>query len=464
MSGHLQSMRRRLWGAWMAVQVEFQGQYSVQRLQQLNTYVSGLSTTRLVLLFLATPIPCLAVSLLKEVPVLNSPEAGVYENWVFLIRGWAVTGIINATLLIQLGEGAPSLKLTAYQVAFIASLAAAVAMAAIFVICSVTVFPLPFGVLASAPPDVLVMAICLVRIFRPRLRADPTLWGDLKKQVAVVHCQVSLTFIYPVYIYGFLSLTGVYQVLFVAFLPIIKLLAKNWISRSLADSDDQKPQSVIFIVEVFNALYVSNALQSASSWTLTAVIMAIDMAQFWLSMLDVLEVLNEVNKLMAKIPRDHLLAKANFLQVALKILAASGDLNGGKTQSRTDIATPIERFTSFNDSCANLKLLDASRDPSPVEARREEERESDQEINKTRKLFQGARVVPKQSWLSQSNTVGSDDINAIFSAEERALFIQKTTHVLFITEYIVLVEYVEVVLPVVYCTKHEGRLLLLNYC
>lgn len=261
--------RQRLWSAWTSFQVEFQGHYSVERLQQLGRYATNFNTTRALLLCFLTPLPCLFLSLLKEVPPLEPPEAGVKRNWVFFVRAVVVTSFINATLLVQIGQGAPRVKLSGMQVAFIASLAAAVSLAIIYAICMATVFPLPFGVLATAPPDVIVMTVCFMWIFGSQIRADPSILAEINKQIAVVNCQVALTFIYPVYIYGFVSLTGVNQVLFVLVLPIIKLFAKNWISRALADFDDLKPQSVIFIVEVFNALYVSSALQTASSWVLT---------------------------------------------------------------------------------------------------------------------------------------------------------------------------------------------------
>jgi hypothetical protein len=51
---------------------------------------------------------------------------------------------------------------------------------------------------------------------------------------------------------------------------------------------------------------------------------------------------------------------------------------------------------------------------------------------------------------------GSSGIETIFSRKERALFIRKSSRVMFITEFIVLVEYVEVVLPIVYSTFTAG--------
>ncbi|KAE8967198.1 hypothetical protein PF005_g27207 [Phytophthora fragariae] len=46
------------------------------------------------------------------------------------------------------------------------------------------------------------------------------------------------------------------------------------------------------------------------------------------------------------------------------------------------------------------------------------------------------------------------ELESIFSRRERATFIRESARVLFLTEYLVLVEYVEVVLPIVYCAHH----------
>ncbi|GMF21525.1 unnamed protein product [Phytophthora lilii] len=74
--------------------------------------------------------------------------------------------------------------------------------------------------------------------------------------------QVALTFIYPLEIFGFSSLSGISQTLFVLMLPTIKTVGEGWISYTLADQNDIKPEVVIFNVEVFNALYVSCAVQT----------------------------------------------------------------------------------------------------------------------------------------------------------------------------------------------------------
>ncbi|KAE8997360.1 hypothetical protein PF005_g16585 [Phytophthora fragariae] len=189
----------------------------------------------------------------------------------------------------------------------------------------------------------------------------------MKRQLSVFYCQITLTFIYPIYIYGFVSLTGVHQALFVLLLPIIQIIAKNWVSRQLTDND-LKPESVIFIAEVFNALYVSNALHSSSSWRTTATIMAIDFVHFWLSMLDAVAVLDEVKVLMAKIPQGHPIAKETFVHVAMRLVEIESLLKVPRKISST--ARPqvpwkaqIEAWVSSRD-VVNSKGSTSRRDSS----------------------------------------------------------------------------------------------------
>ncbi|KAG7399767.1 hypothetical protein PHYBOEH_007930 [Phytophthora boehmeriae] len=405
---------------------------------------------------------------------LNPAEAGVYNNDVFFIRSWLVTGLIGASALVKMGQGSPRLKLNALQLIVVSLLSAGVAVIVIYGICAATVFPLPFGVLVVAPPEVLMLAACFAYIFGPRLRAEPSLLNDINQQVSVYNCQVALTFIYPLYIFGFVSLTGIHQAMFVLVLPIIKLIAKNAVSRALADYDDVKPQYVIFIVEVFNALYVSNALQSASSWTLTATIMMIDVVHFCVSMNDVLEIFKEMKVLMAKIPRDHSLAKENFLQVALRVVAVDSETNneqelggdGGEREAMSETAanrfSSIKSMKGYDDKAIDT---DGHTNVRSVESVNTGHDELNPKTFGKWGLFRESRVAPlqalKEKTLPSSNpefNAGSKvlpamenvDITAFFSESERAHLTKKCTRVLFITEYIVLVEYVEVVIPIIY--------------
>lgn len=261
---------------------------------------------------------------MKELPPLASPDAGVYANWVFFLRSWAVTTYIGGSVLVHLNQCIRRLQLSAGQIIFVGAFTAAISTVVVFAISALTVFPLPFGLLVFGPPDAWVLVACFIYITRSLWRSDPYVWTEVKQQLDVVHSQMSLTFVYPVYIYGFVSLTGITQGIFVLTLPIIRLVAKNRISRRLTTHNDMKPEAVIFTVEVFNALYVSNAVQLTPSWSLTGTVMILDVALFFSSLLDIVALLKDVNILMNKIPPGHPMANDNFLQIAMRILAIDG--------------------------------------------------------------------------------------------------------------------------------------------
>ncbi|KAL3664870.1 hypothetical protein V7S43_010048 [Phytophthora oleae] len=259
--------------------------------------------------------------------------------------------------------------------------------------------------------------------------------------------------------------------MFVVVLPVIQLIAKNWVSRQQTDND-LKPEGVIFIVEVFNALYVSNALHNTSSLKTTATIMAIDFLHFWLSMFDVVEALNEVRVLMRKIPRGHPSAKENFVQIAMRILDIQSMLSKTSSNGTAKMLwrTRMEAWVSSRNA---LKAGASPREASPsIKV------ESGYSISRLLMASRKARVFPvrpprhrkalkaavrvspgvtEKDLTAMTNPVETLGLETIFSPDERALFIRRSARVLFITEYIVLIEYAEVVLPIVY-SVHQGVL------
>ncbi|EGZ15895.1 hypothetical protein PHYSODRAFT_506113, partial [Phytophthora sojae] len=267
---------KRLKARWMSLQVELQGSYTIERFHRLNDYSQRVSGKRIVLISLLTPLPCIALSILKEVPPLKPTEAGVLGNWVFFIRAWIVSAFVGGSIPVMVHQDVPRLTMTAPQIVSVALLAGGIAMLFIGVACALTVFPWPFGVLIVGVPMMCVEAFCHLRLADHQLRGDSALWADVKRVLASTQCFLSLPFIYPLYIYGFVSLSGTGQVLFVIVLPIMKLFAKNWMNFTLSGRDDIKPEMIVFVVEVFNSLYISSALQNTSSWASTATVMGSD--------------------------------------------------------------------------------------------------------------------------------------------------------------------------------------------
>ncbi|KAE9168149.1 hypothetical protein PF004_g28595, partial [Phytophthora fragariae] len=156
------------------------------------------------------------------------------------------------------------------------------------------------------------------------------------------------------------------------------------------------------------------------------------------------EIFKDVNLLMAKIPRDHALATENFVQVAARLMVIEAQVKARNEQ--------IE----VSDSCLALttpKLKPSGCLEGPYVPKMKD-------VSMSRKWIssQTARVFPfnpLNRYRKKPTNTGNDlELETLFTTAERSMFIRKTKHVLFIAEYLVLVEYVEVVLPFVYCI-HE---------
>jgi hypothetical protein len=468
----LQGIVHRLWGAWKAVQVEFHGRYSIDRLSRLKTYMETVTGARVAAICLLSPLPCLVLAIMVEAVPLAAPEEGVRANWVFLIRFGFVTGLMVGSMVFQMGRNVPALIVTTRHVITIAVSASCAAVATLYVVASATSFPVPFSMLLASPPSVVMYGICFAIFWGATFKANPSIQREMEQQTTVLNCQLTLTLVYPMYIFGFTSFTGIYQTVFVIVLPVIKLVAKNWVSHALTGHNDLKPEAVIFNVEVFNALYIANALQVASTQASTITIMAVDVLHLWLSMYDIVDVLNGVNVLMARIPRGHPIAHENFVQVSMRLLDLETQQMTRTMSHFADASHPTWRaqVEQWVGSKAPASKRDATTIPET------QERDSDVlTVNQARSFSRGARIFPirpphRLLWersnvqvnpasllelRHEANTTATNKaslaLESIFTREERALFIRQSASVLFITEYLVLVEYVEVVLPLVYC-------------
>ncbi|KAG3244812.1 hypothetical protein PI124_g10422 [Phytophthora idaei] len=193
--------------------------------------------------------------------------------------------------------------------------------------------------------------------------------------------------------------------------------------------------------------------------------MLIDVLHFWFSMRGTIGVLKKVKELMAKILPHHPVAKENFVDVALRILAIqdraeSNDRLRSRVNSKTINTLTLKPDQAYKNSSEDASL----RAPTRAEIL-SVVRVGSRYVGILKRLVQKATKVFPTTSLQQPNTVkiasgpGMDfkksvtpclGLETIFSCQEREAFINTTTHVLYITEYLVLVEYTEAVLLMVY--------------
>ncbi|GMF40097.1 unnamed protein product [Phytophthora fragariaefolia] len=354
-----------------------------------------------------------------------------------------------------MGKSIKALTVTLRHIAVVATLSTIASVATLYAVALTTVFPVPFSMLLGSPPCIVVFGACFAYFWGAQVRDDPSVQVDMKREQAVSRCQVALTVVYPLYISGFVSLSGIYQTMFVAVLPLIKLVSRNWVAHALNGHDDLKPQAVTFIVEVFSALYVSNALSTSSSWMATAMIMTVDAVVVWQYTRDIAGALNDVKLLMRKIPQNHPVARDNFVQVAVRLIEAEGLLQTANLASSClspAYLAKVDEWVTSKSLMMKREATHASKNVNtPVSKRtRGSHRISSQSSS--------SKVYASSAFSSTTTAVqpaenGIATLENVFSQEERALFIHQTASALFITEFVILAEYVEVMLPIAYGWK-----------
>ncbi|KAG7398717.1 hypothetical protein PHYBOEH_010558 [Phytophthora boehmeriae] len=303
-------------------------------------------------------------------------------------------------------------------------------------------FPLPFTLVVGIPIWFVGLVVCFGICFGSKMKEEQSLRNELLNYIVVIACQVVLTFIYPLYLYGFRSISSTAQTFYVLLLPVIKIATKNWISFFLGTKDDLKPQVVILNIEVFNALYVASSMQNATSISTTMALTFVDFVLAWISINDVNQFLVGISRLLRKIPVGHPLKTADFVDVALQILEDDAILRESLSLRSFTCRLPeaiVDQPPKVHDSIGS--------------GTREVEGTS-------RQLFASASTANASldSFVSTAAAVApyiqpeSRALRRIFTAKERREYVQRTAQVLFTTEFIILIEFTEVIIPFIYST------------
>jgi hypothetical protein len=288
------------------------------------------------------------------------------------------------------------------------------------------------------------------------------------------------------------------QTYFMILLALIKIVLRNWISRFLTNMDDLKPLVLIFNIDVFHALYVSCSLQSSTSFTTTLVVMFVDFVQACISLTDIHLAEVKLTKVIRKIPMNAT-TNRNFLSICAELLndpdvanhprlqseryrsmLAHASHHVGKTGSKYTQSSPSNN--NRNSSSVVDHLVHATSDTTPESIATI--REENQLQPKTASVIPikqsgsaSATVIPinqpleanatddntKQPnrILSQLPAIGEASdvlqhpgINVALAKaltlDERVNFIKDSVDALFLTEFLGLVEYTEVMMPIIY--------------
>lgn len=273
---------------WSSVQISHRGKYSVERLQALDEYCKTTSLLRVLVVCCLTPVPAMALVLILECIPLRDPSEGWQRNFPTWMRVQVVSYSVAQGLMLQVLGMIPSIPMTISK-SILVSVSTAVACVAVLMCLSATwVYPVPFGIVLGVLPFVIFFPFFFVlAVGRRPFLLIPNLVLQLQRQLLILLAQATLVFVYPSFnaIFTSLSLDG--QLVALCVLPLIKILIKNIVAWSSAHLEDYIPEIVAFSVDVFNSLYVSACMKSAGRLLTTTLVMGFDAFQIVLALRDI---------------------------------------------------------------------------------------------------------------------------------------------------------------------------------
>ncbi|KAL3661568.1 hypothetical protein V7S43_013328 [Phytophthora oleae] len=418
---------------WEAAQVELHGFYSVERVRKLIAYNQRASIFRALVVLFLIPWPCVIITILVDMIPLRPPSEGLEANYLFILRVFLAFWVATIVINLQFRHSVPSAPLPNCRIVISGAFSAVLTTSVVYALSLVIGFPLPFGIITVSPAWVAFMLVPLFS-FLKKARADPQVWPLVINTLKVWVCQESLVVIYPTYFYIFTTLPANAKTWYALLLPIIKIFLRNVMSRTVVHLNDEIPEVVLMNVEVFNSLFMSYCMQNTPSIYTTLGLIAIDGAQMLASLHDVAVVIQRMklvkDQVNAEKARQRLASKPTPQRRASLLVYTQDILDRYKSAQMDQVASfmpPNGMHLDFKPEQKSLKSVPKQLVYSPSVLARSKPTSS----YSLRKVFSGDGV---KSDITQLEL-------------EYALKVRK---VLYITEFMLLINYVEVIVPIIF--------------
>ncbi|KAK1930474.1 hypothetical protein P3T76_014145 [Phytophthora citrophthora] len=291
-----------------------------------------------------------------------------------------------------------------------------------------------------SPAWVVLVAIFVLGEWAKQIRSNR------KNQQAVIDliklwiCDALMVFIYPAFFYIFTTLSVVGQRIFALLLPVIKLLLRNLFARVTVDLSDATPEFVVFHAEVFNSLFMSYCMQTSPSvWTT----LQITFADALLTIISLRDIEN---------------ARRGLRNLELRIDRKNGwgsfhsSVRTGKYLNHTtlDRASKLLQLDENNESTRVSSVADLLRIASYREVVPKKEQSS-----RTLTILEKTVVIPNKVRPTGGSVHpdGNHELarNGSSQASITLRYTCKVRRLLYMAEFLILLNYVEVFIPMVFC-------------
>jgi hypothetical protein len=435
---------------WEATQVELRGSYSTDRVLGLAQYIHDKSWTRVIAVVLGTPLPCLVVTLLVDFVPLSKPSDGIHANKSFFVREYYCFVMMTFLAIHQFRTGVRTvLSYATKRVVRDTLIVSALTVAALYGIILVVGFPVPFTTLVVVPVWLTLTVVPMAIQWTKGILENPRAATMLLDMIKLWLCDFLLAFIYPPYYYVFTTLSNKAQLAFTLLLPLIKLLMRNLFARAVGHLGDETPGLVIFNADVFGSLFVAYCMQSAPSLWSTVVLMTADIVVMGLSLRDIEIARRGLGELERKV--DEAFEWNSFHGASRNIR-----LRGLKMTTLERVSLLLEQEgQSQVESARSMQLVELKR-VLPLEEH------GPQLVVVDSKKTKPTIIAVMHNVLAPSNQIHpaagpkrvrwtSATGSRTMSSHDKLKYTRKARQLLYMAEFLLLLNYVEVIIPLVFC-------------
>lgn len=455
---------------WETLQVSHRGAYSLERLCAFNEYTQRHSILRVLAVCGITIIPPIVLALFVDSIPLQDPNLGWKANWTVWIQVLIRSFCMSFGVALELHVTAPAASLTIATCALIALGTAIGTTILTLLVASLVVFPIPFMFFSTGG----IFHVCFLLstaavVEHSKLNQNDEIKVQIKRFSNIMMVQLPMVVIYPAFNVLYVRVDNTSRMGLILVLPIVKFALKNIIAHVATDLEDYVP-TIILSIDFFNTIYQSKCLQGSGSHITTAGVLLIDMIQNCISFRRLHLHVRDVLELQSKLSYLNSSTDANLLTSVLKACEHPELLHESYLANIQLQSCAINQFPHRQKALlATLRTRQLSVQPTmPASQSNPPDSKALISINAPRPT-ESCFLAPFRALmrLTSKNKIGvcPDEITALPDltadnsipdtyqiSKQKTLLLKKTLQLLRRTEMMLLVEYVECAIPVLYGT------------
>ncbi|KAG2891973.1 hypothetical protein PC129_g14318 [Phytophthora cactorum] len=456
-------LRHKISAGWQRSRISHRSEYSVERLLAFRDYHRSTSATRVVAVCALAPIPALLVALAIDCIPLRSPSEGWRANYAVWIRLVVAMFFEALGVVMQVREVIITGTISNTGAGTIALGTATSCVLVTIAVANAWKFPIPFGYVLMTNLYVLIFFVWMILGIGPRIIARSSmLRQQIKAQLFIIANQGVVVVCYPVFSAVFDRLSATQQGVFVFLMPMIKFFTKQNIANAAKNSHEYVGPMVVFSVDLFNVYYVAICMQSAKSLVTTLIIIATDSLFIAIALRVIYKRANRLDASDTASGDDYLQALLGLVSKVFQEATFTRD-----SKQRIRLLAPFPLRLSDESSASMKSLSKTARLSNNIAVMRRISIKSPQNHTCTDQSMATIAVLPKQHQVAPENppttheaqelflqprvpTSSVAKLNSILASKAREEVVHDALQSLFHSEYILLAEYIELMVPMLY--------------